>query len=247
MARKNGCPFSVRNWVIEVMSAASTRENPEWLRVKGLTSMEFSLEAETEDGSSADDIWGEPYITKRNGTITLEGKPVTDAATGARDLGQAQLDYYATLGGIDGDAAIRLADPHGRAMQLDAIVTSNSRGADETSETISWELQLVGETQDLAYVQATAVAVKDGATAASELTIAPGASKKLTVAITPENASNQKFSVASADPNKVRVANVDGLSFELTGIAATATPVNVLVKTMNNALTATVAVTVATA
>ena len=44
MARKNGCPFSVRDWVIEILSHASTAEDPIWLRIKGLTSMDWSVD-----------------------------------------------------------------------------------------------------------------------------------------------------------------------------------------------------------
>lgn len=245
MARKNGCPFSVRNWAIDILSRASTASNPVWLRVKGLTSMERSTDADTDDGSSADSVWSEPYVTKRNGSITLEGKPVTDAVTGARDPGQAELDYYATQAGCDGDARLRIADPYGRAMIIDAIVTSNSASADDTSETVSWDLEQVGEAEELAYVQATAVATNPASTAS----VAVGETETVTVAFTPATASNQKYSVASADMGKVRVANIDGLTFDIVGVAVTeeGSPVNVVVKTMNNSLTAAIAVSVTSA
>lgn len=240
MPRKNGCPFSVRNWLIQILSRASTPSNPVWLTIKGLTSMERSVDSDTEDGSSADSIWGEPYVTKRNGSITLSGKPASDAVTGDRDLGQAELDHYVNMAGCDGDVAMRIIDPYGHAVQLDVIVTGSSKSADDSSEEVSWDLEQVGEATDLPYIQATGVAT----TPATSVSVAVGETETVTVAFTPENASNQKYSVASADPGKVRVANIDGLTFDLVGVAATSSPVNVLVKTMNNALTATLAVTV---
>lgn len=240
MARKNGCPFSVRNWMIEVLSCDSTETNQKWLRVKGLSSMDYSTEAETEDGSTGDSLWGEPYVTKRNGSFTLEGKPVADVKTGARDKGQAELDYYATLGGIDGDTKIRLADPHGRAMELDVIVTNAKRGADDTSETVSWEMKQVGESTELSYVPVTGVTIDKGATASLNV----GQTMTMNVSVAPANASNQKYTVHSANPGAVRVCNVDGLTFELIGVAASSDAVDVVIKTMNGQKTATVAVTV---
>ena len=35
-------------------------------------------------------------MTKRNGTLKLEGKPLFNASTGAKDQGQTILDSYAT-------------------------------------------------------------------------------------------------------------------------------------------------------
>lgn len=93
MARKNGCPMTVRDWAIDILSRASTKANPTWIRIKGLTSMTLSTDADTEDGSSAESLWGEPYVTKRNGSLSLEGRPVIDSVTGAQDPGQAELDY----------------------------------------------------------------------------------------------------------------------------------------------------------
>lgn len=81
MARKNGCPMTVRDWAIDILSRASTKANPTWIRIKGLTSMTLSTDADTEDGSSAESLWGEPYVTKRNGSLSLEGRPVIDSVS----------------------------------------------------------------------------------------------------------------------------------------------------------------------
>ena len=240
MARKNGCPTSVRDWIIEIMSRVSTTENPDWIRIKGLDSISVSEDADTEDGSSADSLYSEPYVSKRNGSLDLEGRPVVDRVTGAHDRGQTELDYYATVGGCDGDARIRIIDNCGHAEIWDVIVTSKERSADESSETVSWSLERVGEPENVPYVQVASVATNP----AESTEIAAGAVESVTVAFTPATASNQKYSVASADTSKVKVENVDGLTFDIVGVAATTTPVIVQVKSMNNAKVATINVTV---
>mgnify|MGYP001198494936 CR=1 FL=1 len=244
MARKNGCPFSVRDWSISIRSRGSTNELPTWIPIKGLNSMEYTTDADTEDGSSAQDLWGEPYVTKRTGSVTLEAKRVVDSITGAADPGQAELNYYATLGGCDADARLKLVDAVGNATLLDAVVTSAGDSADDTSETVSYDMEVVGEPIPQTYVQATAVAVKDGATAVTTLSMDTNDTKELTVAFTPATASNQKFAVSSSDASKVKVLSVDGLTFELQALAVGSSTVTV--RSMNNSLTATVTVTVTT-
>lgn len=240
MSRKNGCPFNIRNWQVDIKSRASTALKEVMLRIKGLNSLDYGIEGETEDGSSAESLWGEPYVNKRNGSLSLEGKPATDAVTGAQDPGQAELDYYATQGGCDGDATIRLADPYGRATEMEVVVTSKSRSADDTGETVSWEMEMVGEPRELPYVQVSGVSTDPSESAEVKI----GDSKKVTVTITPAGASNQKFSVASADTSKVKVQNIDGLNFDIVGVAKTTEAVNVVVRTMNNSKEAVIAVTV---
>ena len=245
MARSNGCPFSVRDWNISIRTRGSTTESPTWIQIKGLQSMDWSMDADTEDGSSAQDLYGEPFVTKRNGSISLEAKRIVDAVTGALDAGQAELAYYATLGGCDADARLKLVDAVGNATLIDVIVTSIGNSADETSETYSIETEIVGAPIPQAYVQATAVAVKDGASPITTLSMVVNATKELTVAFTPATASNQKYVVSSSDPSKVKVLSIDGLTFELQALAVvTAGAVTVTVRTMNNSRTAEVAMTV---
>lgn len=243
MARKNGCPTSIRDWIVEIMSRVSTDENLEWIRIKGLNSMTISNSADTEDGSSADSLYSEPYATKRSGSVSLEGRPIADKVTGAHDRGQEELDYYLTVGGCEGDARLRIVDNCGHAEIWDVIVTGKENGADETSETVSWDLERVGAPETEPYVQVTNVTTEP----ATSVNITAGQVETVTVKFTPEKASNQKYSVASADTTKVRVENIDGLTFDLVGVAATVTPVTVQIKTMNNAKTATLAVTVSAA
>ena len=243
MARKNGCPTSVRDWIIEIMSRVSTADDPTWIRIKGLNSITVSNDADTEDGSSADSLYSEPYVTKRSGSISLEGRPIADKVTGAHDPGQTELDYYLTVGGCDGDARLRIVDNCGHAEIWDVTVTGKENGADETSETVSWDLERVGAPETEEYIQVTGVTTNP----ATPVSIKAGEVETVTVAFTPTTASNQKYSVASADTTKVKVENIDGLTFDLVGVAATDDPVTVQVKTMNNAKVATIAVTVTAA
>lgn len=240
MPRKSGCPTSIRDWQIDILSRVSTRTDPEWIRIKGLTTATVSEDTDTEDGSAADALYGEPYVTKRNGTISLEGRPVVDRVSGAHDRGQAELDYYATVGGCDGDATLRIIDNCGHAELLDCIVTSKERSADESSETVSWELQRVGEPEEVTYVQVSGIAT----TPAASKSLPVGETATIKVSFTPTTASNQKYSVASGDTSKVKVTNIDGLNFDIVGVAETTTPIVIQLKSMNNAKTATLNVTV---
>lgn len=250
MARKNGCPMNVRDWVIEIMSRASTTSNPTWIRIKGIDSITLTRGGNTEDGSASDSLYEEPYISKRNGSLAIEGKPVYDAVTGAQDAGQAELDHYATQGGCDGDARLRLVDPYGHAELIDVVVTNTERGTDDTSQTVSWDTEIVGESEVEAYVQVTSVKVKVGssgtAATTANATLTVGTSQTVTVSFEPTAASNQKYSVASADTTKVQVKNVDGLTFDLVPVAPTAqsSSVSVVVRSMNNNKTATITCTV---
>jgi len=245
--RKNGCPTNVRNWQVDVLSRASSRTNPSWIRIKGVNSISQGISGDTEDGSGSDSLWGEPYVTKRNGTLNIEARPVVDAVTGEQDPGQAELDYYATQGGCDGDCTLRIADPYGRCQIVDVVITDSNKDANDTEESRTWNTSIVGEPEDVPYVQVSSLTVKVGEGTPSDspsASLTVGGTQACTVAFVPTGASNQKYSVASADTTKVRVKNIDGLSFDLEGVAATTSAVNVIVKSMNNAKTATIAVTV---
>lgn len=236
MSRKNGSPMSVREWVVEILSRAATKQDPLWLRIRGLSTITLSFESDTEDGSTADSLWSEPYVLKRSGTLKLEGKPATDPATGVRDAGQAELNYFASLGGFEGDATLRLIDPYGHARVLDVIVTDAQIGAQNGAETALWELALVGEMEELAYVQVT------GLSAEESLSLSVNETKTISAVFSPENASNQKFTAASKNSAVARVSEVDGLNVRITGVSEGST--QIVLRSMNNALSCAVDVTV---
>lgn len=242
MARKNGCPFNVRDWVFKIRTRYSTNASPVWIPIRGANTMDYSADADTEDGSSAQDLDSEPYVTKRSRTLNLECKRILDRVTGAVDPGQAEMEYFATLGGCDADARIMMTDAVGNSTILDLIVTSVGHSADDTSETVSYDTEIVGAPIPQTYVQITDVTVNDNTTPITTLSLAVNATKELTVVPAPSTASNQKYTVASSDTTKVNVIAIDGLTFEIQAIA-TGTA-NVIVTMMNNTKTETIAVTV---
>ena len=224
--RKRGCPVNVRNWLIEIYDNATS----DFIRIYGLTSMNRSIESETEDGSSSTDTWKEPYITKRGAKVKLEGKPMVEASTGAKDAGQELLDDYALLDGCDADATLRFTDPFGHCFTADFIVTGSSQDTDEDKEKVSWDLEQVGEAEVQPYVHIVSIALKDGSNAISQnaLSMAVGSSAKiLTVDFTPENSSNKRFRVANSKKSVATVSNITETGFTVTAVAAGSTTITV--------------------
>ncbi len=239
--RKNGCPTNVKDWDISIQDKAQVSET--WVRIKGLNEITRSTDSDTEDGSASTDTWSEPYITKRSGSLSLQGKPLVDAATGAEDAGQAMLDDYATSGQCDEDATLKIVDPYGKAIVCDYIVTGTEDSTGEDGDERSWDLEQVGEAEYLPYVQVTAVALKDGNTAVTTLSMNTGAAAKIiSVAFTPADASNQRFKINVSNKRVVSVGNVTENSFTITPLAVGTAVVKVT--SVNNAQTASITVTV---
>ena len=237
--RKRGCPVSVRDWLIYILNPADS----EFVRIYGLTSMTHTVDGDTEDGSADTEDWAEPYVTKRNGSLTLEGNEVVEASTGTLDEGQELLDSYANATGCDGDATLKLVDPYGHAIIADFVVTSREISADDSGNTKSWDLEQVGEAEAQAYVQVVSIALKDGDTSASTLALTMGgAAKIITVAFTPADASNQRFRVTNTKRSVCAVSNItsEGFTVTPTGVGTS----TITVTTVNGGKTASLAVTV---
>lgn len=237
--RKNGCPVNIKNWLVYILDVATN----EWVRIYGLSSLTNSVDSDTEDGSADTDLWEEPYVTKRNASVSLEGKPVVEESTGEIDAGQDLLNSYAEVGGCDGDATLKFIDPYGHSWIADYIVNSHESSADDSENTESWELSQVGEAQAVAYVQVTSIALKDGDTTVTTLSFAVGdAAKLISVDFTPETSSNKRFRVSNKNRKVATVSNITENGFTVTPVAAGTT--NITVTSVNGAKTATVAVTV---
>ena len=238
--RKNGCPTSIRDWVVQIQDKS---QDDTWLRIYGLEKLTRKLSSTTEDGSADTDLWEEPYVTKRNVKLTLEGKKSVDAATGTRDPGQKMLDSYANRGNCDADCTIKFIDPYGMAIVADYVVTDTNSDADDTDYTVSWDLQQVGEAEQLPYVQLSSVAIKDGDAAVTTLSLTVGGTPKaLSLAFNPTDASNKRYRVHVSDPDVASLTGIAENGFTVNPLAAgTAT---VTVTTINGAKTASVAVTV---
>ena len=239
--RKQGCPVNIRDWDISIQDKSQVSET--WVRIKGLEEMTRNTDADTEDGSAATDLWEEPYVTKRSGALKLKGKPLINAATGAKDAGQEMLTESTNYGGCDADVTLKIVDPYGNAVIGDYIVTGFEESSDDTDHDVSWDLEQVGEVEPQTYVQMTAVAIKDGSTEKTTLSMAVGdTAKVLTVDFTPATASNKRFRITNSNKTVASVTNITETSFTVTPLAAGETTITV--KCVNNNKTATLTLTV---
>ncbi len=237
--RKNGCPVNVKNWLIYILDNATD----EYVRIYGLTSMTRSYDSETSDGSADTDDWEEPYITKRSGTISIEGKPVVVESSGEEDEGQSLLNAYADATGCEADATLKFVDPYGHAWIGDYVVTGNEVSTDNDGTTLSWDLSLVGQVEVLPYVAVTSIALKNGEADATTLSMKTGdAAKIITVAFTPDTASNTRFRVANNKRTVVTVSNVTETGFTLTAMGAGTA--NIQVTSVSGTKSASMTVTV---
>ena len=237
--RKKGCPVNIRNWLVYILDVGTQ----EFVRIYGLNKLSRSIESETEDGSADTDSWAEPYVTKRSGNMSLEGKPVIEEATGVKDAGQELLESYVNAVGCEGDATLKFIDPYGHAWQGDYIVTGFSEDADESGNAVSWDLEQVGEIEQLPYLAVNAVAAKDGDSAVESLQMKVGdAAKIITLAFTPDDASNKRFRVTNSRRTVATVGNVTEDGFTVTPVAAGTTTITVT--SVSGAKTATITVTV---
>lgn len=239
--RKNSCPTNVRNWGIFIQDKSQQTET--FVRIKGMDELTRSTDSDTEDGSAATDLWQEPYVSKRSGSLSLSGRPLVDAATGEVDAGQAILDDYATSGTCDDDATLKIVDPYGTAILLDCVVTGTETSSDEDEDTKSWDLEQVGDIETLPYVQLAGISLKDGNTSVTSLSMDVGDNAKvITIVFTPNNASNQRFRIASGNKRVAAVSNITDNTFTVTPVGAGTA--RIVVTTVNNARTAVLTVTV---
>ena len=237
--RKRGCPVNIRNWLIYILDVATQ----EYVRIYGLTSMTRNIDSSTEDGSADTDTWEEPYVTKRSGSVSLEGKEVVDALTGESDPGQEILNSYAEAVGCDGDATLKFVDPYGHAWIGDYIVGSREISADDSETSLSWDLSQVGEVEVLPYVQVSGVALKDGDNVISTLEFDEGDPAKIvSVAFTPETASNKRFKVSNKKRSVATVGNITENGFTITPVAVGETVITVT--TVNGGKVASITVKV---
>lgn len=240
--RKNGCPVNIKNWLVEILDTS----NSSYVRVYGLNSLTSTIDSETDDSSAATDVWAEPYVSKRSGSCTLEGKKVVQESTGNEDAGQALLNYYAEQAGCDADATLRFTDPYGHCWIADYIVTSREDSVDDAGDNYSWDLEMVGEADVQPYTHVTSVGVKDGSSSISTLSIAANATAKiLTVDFTPSTSSNKRFKVTNTNRNVVNVGNITETGFTVTPLAAGSSTITVT--TVEGGKTTAVAVTVTAA
>lgn len=236
--RKNNCPTSIKDWQVSIWSPFDLA----WVRIRGLNSLNYSQDSSTEDGSSAEDDWEEPYITKRKAKLSLEGKPVVDAATGNVDPGQDLLNEFGKLTRCAADALIRFVDPYGHALEAYYQITAHEVSSGKDGDKISWDLDMVGESESLPYVQVSGISIvslgEEPETIEMDINDAP---RLLQVAFNPENASNKRYSIKTGG-HVVRVGDITDGSFTIAPLKVGEGTVKIT--SINNAETATVTVEV---
>ncbi len=239
MSRTSGCPFNIRDYSVKVKDPVSGA----FRRVKGLNAMRVELESETGDGRTGAALWSEAFVKSRGVSGSLEGRPIADRVTGARDPGQALLHAAAVSdGGCDNDQTLRIADAIGRAVEYDCVVTRENTGADGDGETVGWEWKGVGSPRPIAYVQAASVGFTDGDQTLTGLSMSVGDVAAVAVAFTPGDASNQRFGFSMGDERVASVTAVDDLALTVRAVAAGSTTLTV--RSMNNARTAALPIVV---
>lgn len=236
--RKNNCPTSIKDWHVSIWNPFDLA----WVRIRGLNSLNYSQDSSTEDGSTAEDDWEEPYVTKRNAKLSIAGKPVVDAATGEVDRGQDLLNEYGKLTRCAADALIRFADPYGHTLEAYYQVTAHEVSSSKDGDKISWDLDMVGESEPLRYIQVSGIAIvslgEEPETITMDINDAP---RLLQVAFTPENASNKRYSIKTGG-HVVRVGDITDGSFTIAPLKVGEGTVKIT--SINNAETATVTVEV---
>lgn len=236
--RKNNCPTSIKDWQVSIWNPFDLA----WVRIRGLNSLNYSQDSSTEDGSTAEDDWEEPYITKRKAKLSLEGKPVVDAATGNVDPGQDLLNEFGKLTRCAADALIRFVDPYGHALEAYYQITAHEVSSGKDGDKISWDLDMVGESESLPYVQVSGISIvslgEEPETIEMDINDAP---RLLQVAFTPENASNKRYSIKTGG-HVVRVGDITDGSFTIAPLKVGETTVKVT--SINNAETASVTINV---
>lgn len=236
--RKNSCPTNIKDWQISIWHPFDLM----WVRIRGLRSMNYSLDSNTEDGSTSEEDWEEPYVTKRKAKLSLEGKPVVDAATGAVDPGQDLLNDYARLTRCAADTLIRIADPYGHAFEAYFQITSRKASSDRNGDKVSWDLEAVGESESLPYIQVSGISIvslgSEPETIELDINDAP---RLILVAFTPENASNRRYTI-KAGGHAVRVGNITDAGFTVAPLREGAATVKIT--SINNGLSDTVTINV---
>ncbi len=221
--RKNNCPTNIKDWQISIWHPFELR----WVRIRGLNTLNYSLDSDTEDGSTPDEDWEEPYVTKRKAKLSLEGKPVVDAATGAVDEGQDLLNDFARMTRCNADALIRFADAWGHTLEAYYQVTSSETSTDNSGDKVSWDLDMVGESEPLPYFQVAGIAIvslgEEPETIQMDINDAP---RLLQVAFTPENASNKRYSIRTGG-QVVRVGNITDGGFTIAPLKVGETTVKI--------------------
>ena len=236
--RKNANPTNIRDWQISIWNPYELC----WLRIRGLNSLNYSTDSTTEDGSTSGEDWEEPYVKKRKAALSLEGKPIVDAGTGEIDPGQDLLNDYGEKTRCDADALIRFVDPYGHVLEAYYQITSHEHSSDKDGDKVSWDLEMVGESESLPYIQVSGLSIVSLGEEPERIELdINDAPRILQVVFTPTNSSNKRYSIKTGG-HVIRVGDITDSEFTVSPLKVGETTITVT--SYNNGLTASVAVAV---
>ena len=135
MSRKSGCPFSIKQYSVKIKNLVTD----EFIRVKGLDTMEVNVEADTEDGKTGDAIWAENYIQGRSVSGSIGGKPIIKKV----GIDMVQLEQYQGFAAaLSATGALLLATLTG--LPVSTTHTSSSAmmgaGAAKDPRSVDWDV-----------------------------------------------------------------------------------------------------------
>jgi hypothetical protein len=141
-----------KDWVLEINTGTLTV--PAWTPVKGLTSLEFSLDAETEDDSDFDsDGWGSEVVTQRTWTLEIEGRRKRDAASASfvPDPGQEALRQAGLVVGLTANVHVRWYRRDGAPDAFEGTcAVQYGGGGGEVTDLEPFECELNGQGKPIA-------------------------------------------------------------------------------------------------
>jgi len=119
-----------------------TEAVPDWLEIKGVTSLTFNPtknDADTTDFDSEGVL--EHLPASRGLAFTMGGFRLEDRDTGDRDPGQAAVEAYDALVGPDGLASFRITTPAGDVYAFSASVSVTPHGGGN-DDPASWSVTI---------------------------------------------------------------------------------------------------------
>ncbi|MDF5756660.1 phage tail tube protein [Spongiactinospora sp. TRM90649] len=136
-----------KDWVLEVNTG--TEGAPVWTPVRGLTSMEFALDNETEDDADFEsDGWASEVITQRSWTLECEGRRKRDTSSAGfvPDAGQEYLRQAGLVVGLGASVHVRWYRRDGAPDAFEGIAgVQYSGGGGETTDLEPFEVELLGQ------------------------------------------------------------------------------------------------------
>ena len=119
-----------------------TSETPVWTSIQGLNTVTLSPSNSTADAGDFESAgWTKNVVVERGASVTLAGLAHYDDA-GVKDPGQAAVESYGVLTGMDAIGTFRIAVPGGKAYEFAATVTDVTPFGGGKTDLATWECTL---------------------------------------------------------------------------------------------------------